>query len=99
MYYNKMKFYFFLASALPVLLTISPTRGNADSLLLGAEQPAHVIVHNRILAKVNGKAISVVDIMKKMDILFYREYPQYTSSSQARFQFPSQLEIHPTRAH
>ncbi|MBA3237897.1 MAG: peptidyl-prolyl cis-trans isomerase [Parachlamydiaceae bacterium] len=44
-------------------------------------------VNNRVLAKVNGKAISVVDLMKKMDILFYREFPQYTSIPEARFQF------------
>lgn len=50
-------------------------------------QPEHVVVNNRILAKVNGKAISVIDLMKKMDILFYREFPQYASFPEARFQF------------
>lgn len=37
-----------------------------------------VFVNNRILAKVNGKAISVIDVMKKMDMLFYRQFPEYT---------------------
>jgi hypothetical protein len=44
-------------------------------------------VNNRILAKVNGKAVSVIDVMKKMDMLFFREFPEYATSSTARFQF------------
>lgn len=72
-----------------VLATLSAAlQAKSDpSFLLGAEEPAHIVVNNRILAKVNGKAISVIDLMKKMDILFYREFPQYTSSAQARYQF------------
>ena len=64
-----------------------PSIVKGDPLLMMPEPPAHILVNNRILAKVNGKAISVIDVMKKMDILFYREFPQYTNSSQARFQF------------
>ncbi len=55
--------------------------------LLDPSQDIHIAVNNRILAKVNGKAISVIDVMKKMDMLFYRQFPQYTSSVPARFQF------------
>jgi hypothetical protein len=58
-----------------------------ESFLFGSEDSLHIIVNNRILAKVNGKAISVVDVMKKMDILFYRQFPEYTASIPARFQF------------
>lgn len=58
-----------------------------ESILRGPEDNMRVIVNNRILAKVNGKAISVFDVMKKMDMLFYRQFPEYTSSNQARFQF------------
>lgn len=58
-----------------------------DPLLFSKEEKQHLAVNNRILAKVNGKAISVVDVMKKMDVLFYREFPEYTSSTQARYQF------------
>lgn len=52
-----------------------------------APQEKHIFVNNRILAKVNGKAISVIDVMKKMDMMFYRQFPQYSSSTEARFQF------------
>ena len=59
----------------------------SEPLLFGNEDSLHLVVNNRILAKVNDKSISVVDVMKKMDVLFYREFPQYTSSMQARYQF------------
>jgi hypothetical protein len=50
---------------------------------------AKISVQNAILAKVNGNTISVVDVMKKMDLLLHQNYPQYVNSSQARFQFYS----------
>lgn len=80
-----MKYFPFLC-ALPLLL--GPLQCHAQSALLGgSSQPEHVIVNNRVLAKVNGRAISVIDLMKKMDLLFYKEYPQYTSIPEARYQF------------
>lgn len=63
-----------------------PTPGTCQSSLF-SPQDLQIIINNRILAKVNGKAISVIDLMKKMDMLFYRQFPEYTSSIQARFQF------------
>jgi antitoxin component of RelBE/YafQ-DinJ toxin-antitoxin module len=68
------------------ILLFSPILAIAESSLLGSKEP-QIIVNNRILAKANGKAISVVDLMKKMDLLFYRQFPQYTNSSMARYQF------------
>ena len=58
-----------------------------DSVLFGNEEKINLAVNNRILAKVNGKAISLIDVMKKMDVLFYKEFPQYASSIPARYQF------------
>lgn len=46
-----------------------------------------ISVKNRILTTVNGNAISVVDVMKKMDMLLHQNYPQFADSPQARFQF------------
>lgn len=66
---------------------LSSMHAASESLLFNQEDPQRLVVNNRILAKVNDKAISVVDVMKKMDVLFYREFPQYTSSIQARYQF------------
>lgn len=58
-----------------------------DPLLFTPDDKRPIVVDNRILAKVNGNAISVIDIMKKMDMLFYGQFPEYTSSSVARYQF------------
>lgn len=58
-----------------------------DPFLIAPQDNAKIIVNNRILARINEKAISVVDLMKKLDVLFYREFPQYTSSTVARYQF------------
>jgi hypothetical protein len=51
------------------------------------EEEPRIFVNNRILAKINGKPISTIDVMKKMDVTFYRQYPQYASSTAARFQY------------
>ena len=59
----------------------------AEAVVIGAPPEQEIIVNNRILAKANGKAISVIDVMKKMDMQFYRQYPQYASSAAARYQF------------
>lgn len=46
-----------------------------------------IAVQNSILAKVNGKTISMMDVKKKMDVAFHQTYPQFAGNSQARFQF------------
>jgi hypothetical protein len=58
-----------------------------ESILLGKESPRKIAVDHKILAKVNDKVISTVDVMKKMDMLFYQQFPQYVNSVDARYQF------------
>jgi SurA N-terminal domain len=58
-----------------------------EAFQLGQSSSEQIHVNNRILANVNGKAISVVDVMKQMDLMFYKQFPQYTSSMPARYQF------------
>jgi hypothetical protein len=55
--------------------------------LFGKMSEPKIFINNRILAKVNGKPISTYDVMKKMDLVFYKEYPEYVSMTDARFQF------------
>ncbi len=69
------------------VLSIHAQTPSAD--LLTQEESQELIVYNRILAKVNGKTISVIDVMKKMDLVLQRYYPQYAQSKVARFQFYS----------
>jgi hypothetical protein len=59
------------------------------------EQVQEIVVNNRILTKLNGKNISVLDVMKQMDVFLSRHYPQYMDSKTARFQFYSS-QWHPT---
>lgn len=46
-----------------------------------------ITVRNRILTTINGKTISVLDVMKEMDVFLSQYYPQYLDSKPARFQF------------
>lgn len=46
-----------------------------------------ILVHNAILAKINDEPISVLDVKKRLDMVFYRSYPHLVGSTQARLQF------------
>lgn len=45
------------------------------------------LFNNRILTRVNGEAISLYDVIRKMDFVFYQQFPQFASSTPARLQF------------
>ncbi|NGX53416.1 MAG: hypothetical protein K1000chlam4_00127 [Chlamydiae bacterium] len=49
--------------------------------------PSDLTINNRVLIRVNGKPISVLDVVKKMDLLFYRRFPEHASSPFMRYQF------------
>jgi hypothetical protein len=53
------------------------------------EEPK-IFVNNRVLAIINGKPITTYDLVRKMDMSFYKQYPEYVKSNQARFQFYQQ---------
>ena len=44
-------------------------------------------VNNTILARVNGSAISVVDVMKKLEVIFRQAAPHLVNTPAARYQF------------
>lgn len=68
----------------PILLSALPMQSE-----YGFDQsyPENLIIKNRILLKINGKPISVMDVVRKMDLIFYRQYPDLASSMMARYQF------------
>lgn len=74
---------FSLASCMSVLANVSGPLPFAP----GMEEPQHLIAHNRILAKINDKSISVLDVMKKMDVYIDRVYPHLSNSKLAKYQF------------
>lgn len=50
-------------------------------------EPENLIIYNRILAKVNGKAVSVIDVMKRMELFLQKHYAHLSNSNVARYQF------------
>ncbi len=61
--------------------------GFAEPSLIDYSDDHKIGVQNAILAKVNGTTISMMDVKKKMDLLFHQSYPHLSQSAQARFQF------------
>lgn len=58
-----------------------------ESPISMSESDGKIAVQNRILAKINEETISVLDVKKKMDFVFYKNYPHLANSVQARHQF------------
>jgi hypothetical protein len=76
-----MRFKFFL------LLTLSTSLFADMGAPFALNQDREIVINNRVLLKVEGETISLMDVVKKMDLLFYRQYPQYASSPELRYQF------------
>lgn len=72
---------FFILSA-PFSLTLK-----AEPSPLLFEENNSVIINNRILLKIQDKPVTVVDVVKKMDLYFYQQYPHLVSNLQARYEF------------
>ena len=69
-----------------LLLSLASLQG-APSSLLPSQSEGHLVVQNRILAKVGDRTISVLDVMKKMEVFLYRYYPQYADITAMRHQY------------
>ncbi len=46
-----------------------------------------IVVNNRILTHVNGKTLSMLDVVKQMDVYLSQYYPQYLDAEEAKIQF------------
>lgn len=78
----------FLCTSLLLVTLISPMEARSGSSWLFSQEDNNVLlVAPRILAQANGKTITVVDLMRKMDMAFYEKYPEYADSLAARYQF------------
>ncbi len=53
----------------------------------GGPSSQKIVIQNSILAKVNGTTISMMDVKKKMDMIFHQHYAHLADSPQARLQF------------
>jgi hypothetical protein len=54
---------------------------------LPPEQIHEIIIHNRILTRVNEKNITVLDVVKQMDVFLRQNLPHYLESNTARYHF------------
>ncbi|MEX1013262.1 MAG: peptidyl-prolyl cis-trans isomerase [Waddliaceae bacterium] len=76
-----------LILCLTLLSFQSLAAANAPAMNPWSDSKPHILINNRILAQVNGKPITVMDVVKKMDMHFYQRFPQYSSFEDARYQF------------
>ncbi len=76
------QFLFFLLLGIAVFANPTPPH----SFNMGMNEPT-LNVQNRILAQVIDKTISVLDVKKKMDLIFYKSHPNLVNSKPARYQF------------
>jgi hypothetical protein len=58
-----------------------------SSPLVDMGEERKIAVQNAILAKVNGTTISMMDVKKKMDLVFHQNFPDLLHSPEARCQF------------
>ncbi len=70
------------SSALPLFAFAPPIPSQSSE--------PELIINNRILATVNGKSITVMDVMRKMDLFLARAYPDVAKSFENRSQFYQQ---------
>ena len=57
------------------------------SLTPSAYELPQINYHNRLLIKVNGKTISLVDVIKKMDFQMLQYAPQFLNETESRYQY------------
>lgn len=79
-----MKRLLLTAIAAPLLLssTLPPTVGSRNY-----EPEYDMIVNNRVLARPAGKTITMMDVVRRLDLIFYRQYPELADSLEARYQY------------
>lgn len=64
--------------------------GGEPSFLTASNAPRqdpHLVINNRPLAKINGKVISLYDVVKKMDLFLFEYYPDYHPSPVEKYQY------------
>lgn len=86
-----MRAYLFLCYSLAIAPLAMPVQALATHSHLHSHKSQHkeLIVNNRLLATVNDHPISVLDVMKKMDLYLDKHHPEVQQSVESRFQFYS----------
>jgi hypothetical protein len=77
---------------IPILLIASgfaeiPMQNAPNSMVTGNKQ---LVINNRPLIKIQGKTISLMDVVKKIDLTLHANYPQAKESQAMLYQYYSQ---------
>jgi hypothetical protein len=72
---------------LPALTIITFYQGILGAIGPSKRQKSELLVHNRVLAKINTKVFSVIDLTKKLELVFYRQFPQFAQMPEAKYEF------------
>ena len=84
---NTLKKFFVASHLVGSFLISNPTSFETPNLMVPSA-PSFVI-NNRPLVRINGKMLSMMDVVKKMDILIYQHFPEVRTSPTKLFQFYS----------
>lgn len=74
------------AAPLTAAMPVPPVPNLSPGPNLFEKEPS-LVINNRVLLKINGKPITVMDVVRKMDLIFYRQFPELAASPVARYQF------------
>lgn len=75
-----------LLALIPLTLSAQPQREpTTTEKMFSFDQ--HLVIHNRVVLKVKGKPITVMDIVKRMDMMFLQQFPDLIDNEIARYQF------------
>ncbi|MBI3211749.1 MAG: hypothetical protein HYZ47_03585 [Simkania negevensis] len=87
---KKVFFFLFILSdeAAPSLPAEGRTFKEPSRVMKPKEPSLHF--NNRPLAKINGKTISLIDVINKMDLALFDYNPEFLNSTLARYQFYTQ---------
>jgi hypothetical protein len=81
------RYFIYLFCAAISFLSSPASSAQNNQFLFSSSSPKKVEVNNRILAMVEGKPITVYDLMKKLDVIFYKQFPEYADSAETKYQF------------
>ncbi|NGX33888.1 MAG: hypothetical protein K1060chlam1_00230 [Candidatus Anoxychlamydiales bacterium] len=82
----KISMKFFIKILIP-FIGIAPILNANDFMNSPLEKTANLNVNNTVLAKVEDRAITALDVKKRLDTSFERSFPDLIGSKSARFQF------------
>ncbi len=87
------KWIYFFSPLFVLLAAVAPLSSDSVQQKFNFASPIgshrEILFHNRILAEINKKTISLLDVVKQMDLFIHDYYPDRADSEEFRYQFYS----------